>query len=102
MDIITKSYETKNGIVEGIHVKWASFSLLLVTGKKGFLTCGAFDLSAIDSFGAAAAMAESTPQNLIGNLDRFSNRKIAAVNAKAKALGITVGMEVKEAFALIA
>ena len=36
MDIITKSYETKNGLVEGVQVKWQGFSILLVTGSKGF------------------------------------------------------------------
>ncbi|MFA6350565.1 MAG: DUF1805 domain-containing protein [Candidatus Omnitrophota bacterium] len=102
MDIYTKSYQTKNGLVEGVHVKWASFSLLLVTGKKAFLTCGAFDLEAIEAFGAAAAIVESTPTNLIGNLDRFPNRKITKVNEKAKALGISVGMDVKDAFEIIA
>ncbi|MDD5435994.1 MAG: DUF1805 domain-containing protein [Candidatus Omnitrophica bacterium] len=102
MDVQTRSYETKNGLVEGVHVKWPGFSLLLVAGKKAFLTCGAFDLDAIEAFGAAAAIVESTPTNLIGNLDRFPNRKIMKVNEKAKALGINVGMDVKEAFELIA
>lgn len=102
MDIVTKSYETKNGPVEGAHVKWAGFSILLVTGKKGFLVCGVFDLDAIDKFNAAAAMVESSPENPIGTLERFPNRKIAKVNSKAKALGITVGMDVRRAFELIA
>ncbi|MDD5634666.1 MAG: DUF1805 domain-containing protein [Candidatus Omnitrophica bacterium] len=102
MEFITKVFQTKNGVVEGAHVKWAGFSLLLVSGKKAFLTCGAFDLEAINAFGAAAAIVESTPTNLIGNLDRFPNRKIMKVNAKAEALGITVGMDVKDAFEIIA
>ncbi|MCX5693872.1 MAG: DUF1805 domain-containing protein [Candidatus Omnitrophica bacterium] len=102
MDIYTKSYQTKNGLVEGVQVKWPNFSILLVTGKKAFLTCGVFDLDAIDAFGGAAAIVESTPSNPIGNLDRFPDRKIAKVNAKAKALGITVGMDVRGAFEIIA
>jgi len=102
MEFNTKTYETKNGMVEGAQVKWAGFSILLVAGKKAFLTCGVFDLNAIDAFGAAAAIVESTPDNPIGNLDRFPNRKITKVNSKAKALGITVGMDVKDAFEIIA
>ncbi len=102
MDIFTKTYETKNGPVEGAQVKWSGFSILLVAGKKAFLTCGVFDLDAIESFGAAAAIVESTPANPIGNLERFPDRKITKVNAKAKALGIVVGMDVKEAFEIIA
>ena len=102
MDITTRSYFTKNGAVEGVHVKWTGFHILMVTGTKGFLVCGVFDLAAIDSFGVAAAMVESTPTNPIGNLERFPDRKIAKVNTKAAALGIAAGMDVDKAFELIA
>jgi uncharacterized protein YunC (DUF1805 family) len=102
MDIITKSYETMNGLVEGLQVKWQGFSILLVTGSKGFLVCGVFDLEKIESFGAAAAMVESSPDNPIGTLERFPLRKIKAVNRHAEALGILPGMEVTDAFSLIA
>ncbi len=102
MKIITKYYETINGSVEGVHLKWEGFALLLVTGKKGFLACGAFDLEAIGSFGAACAMVESTPENPIGTLERFPDRKIVAVNEKARQLGIAIGIDVNKAFALIA
>ena len=102
MDIYTKSYNTKNGLVEGVQVKWPGFSILLVAGKKAFLTCGVFDLEAIDAFGGAAAIVESTPENPIGDLERFPNRKITKVNSKAKALGINAGMDVQAAFEMIA
>lgn len=102
MDIITKSYETKNGLVEGVQVRWTGFSILLVTGNKGFLVCGVFDLDAIDRFNTPAAMVESTPDNPIGTLERFPNRKIMKVNKRAQGLGIAVGMDVQEAFELIA
>ena len=102
MEMYTKTYETPNGMVEGVQVKWTGFSILLVTGKKGFLACGVFDIAAINSFGAAAALVESTPENPIGTLDRFPNRKITKVNEKAAALGITSGMAVTDAFARIA
>lgn len=102
METITKSFQTKNGLVEGIQVKWSGFSILLVTGTKGFLACGVFDLEAIEKFGTAAAIPESTPENPIGTLERFPNRKIMKVNARAEALGIRVGMNVRDAFEIIA
>ena len=102
METITKTYQTKNGLVEGVQVKWSGFSILLVAGTKGFLACGVFDLEAIEKFGVAAAIPESTPENPIGNLERFPNRKIMKVNAGAEALGIRVGMDVRAAFELIA
>ena len=102
METITKSFQTKNGLVEGVQVKWSGFSMLLVTGSKGFLACGVFDLEAIEKFGVAAAIPESTPENPIGTLERFPNRKIMKVNARAEALGIRVGMNVRDAFELIA
>jgi len=102
METITRSYETNNGLVEGVQVKWTGFSILMVTGKRGFLVCGVFDIDAIDRFNMAAAMVESTPDNPIGSLERFPNRKISKVNRKARELGITEGMEVTKAFELIA
>lgn len=102
MEVITKSYETKNGLVEGVQVKWTGFNILLVTGKKGFLGCPVFDMDAIDRYNTAAAIVESSSDNPIGTLERFPNRKIMKVNKKAGELGIVVGMDVQKAFELIA
>ncbi len=102
MEVHTKTYQTPNGPVEGVQTRWAGFNILLVTGTKGFLACSAIDVSACQRYGVAAALVESTPDNPIGTLERFPDRKITQVNAKAKALGITEGMNVNDAFALIA
>ena len=102
MEIYTKTYETANGLVEGVQTKWSGFNILLVTGSKGFLACPAIDIEACEGYGVAAALVESTPDNPIGTLERFGNRKVTKVNAKAEALGVTEGMEVVEAFSLIA
>jgi len=102
MEMHTRTYQTPNGPVEGVQTKWAGFNILLATGTKGFLACPAIDVEACQRYGAAAALVESTPDNPIGTLERFPNRKITKVNAKAKALGITEGMNATDAFALIA
>ena len=102
MEINTKTYQTPKGLVEGVQTKWAGFNILLVTGSKGFLACPAIDIDACERYGVAAALVESTPDNPIGTLERFGNRKVTKANAKAKALGIKEGMNVTEAFALIA
>ena len=102
MDVHTKTYETPNGSVEGVQTKWPGFNILVVTGSKGFLACPAIDIGACGRYGAAAALVESTPDNPIGTLERFPDRKVTRVNAQAAALGITEGMDVVEAFALIA
>ena len=102
MEINTKTYQTPNGIVEGVQTKWSGFSILLVTGSKGFLACPAIDVDACERYGVAAAIVESTPDNPIGTLERFGNRKVTKANAKAQGLGIKEGMDVTEAFALIA
>ena len=44
----------------------------------------------------------STPENPIGTLERFGNRRVRKANEQARALGVVEGMEVTEAFALIA
>ena len=102
MQTNTKTIQTPNGPVEGVQTKWEGFSVLLVTGSKGFLACPAIDVEACEGYGAAAALVESTPDNPIGTLERFPDRKITKVNAKARALGIIEGMDVEEAFAIIA
>lgn len=102
MEVHTKTYETTNGLVEGVQVKWPGFNILLVTGPKGFLACPAIDVDACQGYGVAAAIIESTSDNPIGTLERFPARKVTKANEKAKALGITESMDVTEAFALIA
>jgi uncharacterized protein YunC (DUF1805 family) len=102
MEINTKTYQTSNGLVEGVQTKWSGFNILLVTGSKGFLACPAIDVDACERYGVAAALVESTPDNPIGTLERFGDRKVTKANSKAKAIGIKEGMNVTEAFALIA
>ena len=102
MEVHTKTFQTPNGLVEGVQTKWAGFNILLVTGAKGFLACPAIDVDACQGYGVAVAIVESTPDNPIGTLDRFGNRKITKVNKKAEQLGIKEGMEVVDAFTLIA
>ncbi len=102
MEVITKTFQTANGPVEGVQTKWAGFSILLVTGSKGFLACPAVDVDACQRYGVACAIVESTPNNPIGTLERFPDRCVTKVNSKAEALGIKEGMDVGGAFALIA
>ncbi|MBN2019904.1 MAG: DUF1805 domain-containing protein [Sedimentisphaerales bacterium] len=102
MEVINKTWETTKGRVEGIQTKWPGFSILIVTGTKGFLACPAIDVDACQRYGVATALVESSPDNPIGTLERFPNRKISKVNEKAKLLGIKEDMPVTDAFALIA
>jgi len=102
MQVNTKTFQTPNGLVEGVQTKWAGFNILLVTGSKGFLACPAIDVDACEGYGVAAAIVESTPENPIGALERFPDRTVTKANAKAKALGIKEWMNVDDAFVLIA
>jgi len=102
MEVYTKTFQTPNGPVEGVQTKWPGFNILIVTGSKGFLACPAIDVDACGRYNVAAAIVESTPDNPIGTLERFGNRKVTKANENARALGITEGMDVTEAFALIA
>jgi uncharacterized protein YunC (DUF1805 family) len=102
MEVHTKTYQTPNGLVEGVQTKWAGFNILLAAGTKGFLACPAIDVEACEGYGVASAIVESTPDNPIGTLERFPDRKVTKANAKAQALGIKEGTNVTDAFALIA
>jgi len=74
MEIVTRTFETDNGLVEGVQTKWQGFNILIVTGGKGFLACPAIDVEACQRYEVACAIVES----------------------------IVEGMDVGEAFALIA
>lgn len=102
METINKTYETENGPVEGVIVKWPGFSILAVTGTRGFIACPAIDVLACDGYGVATAIVESSADNPIGTLERFCDRKITAANNNAKQLGIKEGMLAKDAFKFIA
>jgi uncharacterized protein YunC (DUF1805 family) len=102
MEIQTKTFQTPNGPVEGVEVSWSGFGILLVAGSKGFLACPAFDADVCQRYEAGCAIVESTPDNPIGTLECFPDRKVIKANSKAEALGIKEGMDVNEAFALIA
>lgn len=102
MEIITKTFETPNGPAEGVCVKWPGFSILMVTGTKGFLACPAIDVDACQGYGKAAAVIESSADNPIGTLERFCEKKIIKANENAHSLGVNEGMLAKDAFALIA
>jgi len=102
MEIHTKTFQTPNGSVEGVQTKWPGFNILLVTGTKGFLACPAIDTEACQRYGVAAAIVESTPDNPIGTLERFPQRKVTKANTKAKELGLKEGTDVSNAFSLIA
>ena len=102
MEVIRKIFATDKGDVEGVCVKWEGFSILMVTGSKGFLACPAIDIDACESYGTAAALVESGPDNPIATLERFCERKITQANRLAQQLGIKEGMTAKSSFGLIA
>ena len=102
METIRQTYQTPNGPVEGFVTKWPGFSILAITGPKGFLACPAIDIDACQSFGVAAAIVESSADNPIGTLERFCDRKITRLNQLAISLGLKEGMIAKDAFPLIA
>jgi uncharacterized protein YunC (DUF1805 family) len=85
-----------------VQTKWEVFNILIVTGSKGFLACPAIDVEGCQRYGVAAALVESTPDNPIKTLERFPDRKVTKVNVEAARLGIKEGMDVTDAFALIA
>jgi uncharacterized protein YunC (DUF1805 family) len=97
MEINRKTFQTANGAVEGVQTKWAGFNILLVAGSKGFLACPAIDVDACQRYGVAAAIVDP-----IGTLERFGSRKVTRANENANQLGVGEGMDVAEAFSLIA
>jgi uncharacterized protein YunC (DUF1805 family) len=66
--------------------------LLLISGEKGFVMCGFLNMEATEKLGVAAAMVSG-----VKSLEDVLNAQVKAVTAKAKRLGVEVGMKGTEA-----
>ena len=87
----------KNGNVKGLTVIWNNGQYVAITGNKGFLGCGAFDLNVMEEFNFAVAIAKGTPEHPFKTPEDLLNANVASVTKKAIELGIFIGMKGKDA-----
>jgi uncharacterized protein YunC (DUF1805 family) len=81
----------------GYVIPLGPFNLVAVVTDKGMLSCGAFDVIAMDRHGYPAARVKSAKGDLIASIDDLMAGTVKDANAAAIKLGIKMGMSVKEA-----
>lgn len=82
--------------IEGFVIPIGDVNLVFARTEKGLVGCGAFDVTALEKFGYAAAKVKPKGDS-VRDLDDLMAGEIAAANPSAEKLGITVGMTGKEA-----
>ena len=66
-------------------------------GEKGLVGCGAIDALALDKFHLPAAKVRPVSSPSVSTIDELISGEIVAVNQAGTALGITIGMNGKDA-----
>lgn len=82
---------------DGYIINLGPFNLVAVVTDKGMLSCGAFDVMAMDKYSYPAARVKSATGSPIATIDDLLAGIVKDANAAATRLGIEVGMSGKEA-----
>ncbi len=97
MELIVKNFDTSKGVVKGMQLKWENSWLFIVEAPKGSVTCGSFDVDALNGFGLPVAKVLPKPDNPALTIEDFISRKVTHSNELASNLGVKIGMGVLEA-----
>ena len=82
---------------DGYTIPLGPFNLVVVATDKGMVSCGAFDVVAMDKYNYPAARVRSTTGGPIVTTDDLLAGVVKDANAAAGKLGITSGMSGKDA-----
>lgn len=86
---------------DGYVIPLGPAKLVFVITDKGMVSCGAFDVYALDKYIYPAAKVKPTRGDSIDNIEDLLVGEIKDTNAAAVKLGVTVGMTGKEALDLL-
>ena len=93
---IHKKIKLAKKTADGYVIPLGPFNLVAVVTDKGMLSCGAFDVMAMDKHSYPAARVKSATGGLIATIDDLLSGTVKDVNTAATKLGITVGMSGRE------
>lgn len=97
MELVVKNIKVKNITIQACQLKWESSWLFLIDAPRGIITCGSFDIGALNSFKLAAAKVFPKPGEESHSIEEFITKKITHVNELAAKLGVKEGQTIKEA-----
>jgi uncharacterized protein YunC (DUF1805 family) len=99
--MMTQKVQLKSKQAEGFVIPLGALNLVGVVTDIGMVGCGAFDVSALESFAYPAARARSEKGGPIATVSDLLEGIIKDANAGAMKLGIMVGMTGREALDLM-
>lgn len=81
----------------GLEVSWDDGQFVMIVTPKGLVSCGVIDLSLMEKFGAAIAVARGTVKKPLVTVDDLLSARIQEVTEKAAQYGAEAGMTGAEA-----
>lgn len=97
MEFEVRNLEDKEIVVQACKLKWENSWIFIVDAPGGTITCGSFDIDALNSFGLPAAKIVPEPGKPAFTIEDFLSRKITHANELAAQLGVKKGMKINEA-----
>lgn len=94
--MIIESIELKNGTAIGLDFEMQMASLLVIKAPKGFVMCGYLDMTTASKLGDCAVKVTG-----VSNFEEVLAAEIKATTFAAEKLGISKGMEARNALELM-
>ena len=98
---ISRPIQFKNGCAIGISNRWHKGQYCTILTEAGLVGCGIYDVEVAGEFGQAVTIARGTPQKPLVEPEDLFDAKIVDASARAKELGIRIGMTGREAVELL-
>ena len=86
-----------NGTAIGTSQRWHQGQYCSILTRAGIVGCGIYDLETAAEFGQAIAIARGTPEHPLTEPEDLLEAKIVGVTPKAEQLGITPGINGRQA-----
>jgi len=94
--MVIEQIKLKNGIALGLKFEMQYAPLIIVKADRGFIMCGYLDVSTAEKLGDVAVRVSG-----VNTFEDVLNAEVRSITPKAKELGITLGMQAKDALELM-
>ena len=94
--MVIEQIKLKNGIALGLKFEMHHVPLIVVKAERGFVMCGYLDMSTAEKLGDVAVRVSG-----VNTFEDVLNAEVRSITPKAKELGITLGMQAKDALELM-
>lgn len=90
--ICTELIKLKTGTALGVKIELGAAPLILIKAEKGFAMCGYLDMDVANKLGDCAVVAKG-----VRNFEELLSAKVIEISNKAKELGISKELSIREA-----